>query len=1031
MCLQDKLLQERHAQEWVEQEVKAGAAARAAQQDIAKRAALQWLRTTPSPPTVSTIISQLAYISQSLADLESLGPAAEQPPVPRTQQDLAGAGLPTQSPAAEQPHLPPQQQQQQPTGACPAECPVGGQDTVMHDANQPDGTSPESEVAVNGPERPDIADQQAAAVPQAQPGIQDAQVGIAAEEPAVEAGKGGSAAAAAPDLQARVGQVVADSAALLVDETHPSGPTGVGQALSPQERQAGPVDHATPSRVSPVQAQSDPPATSSLPAEASAPHATESAAHQMEIRFEPISTLVAQSVGENGSAMQQPPASAGLTSAAGVGIATGIVGDQHGAALPAQAASQAAVQGMSLLQQQLELQQQQQQQQLMWQQWAYTMSVPQLLQQLPALQQWQAQASQWGGWNPTQMPPYLNTQYLQQPAWRTAYSQGLHPTLGGLNPQGHLGGWGSGQPLTTHFGQVSNPFLGAPAAFPQQQPQAMQQGLESGGPSEPDWQPIPYGSPGRAENADPGGLIGAYAPAPQPTPLYLASLQAGTHVSGAHFQHPPLQQVQHVNPTLLSSMAPASVPASGTPSAPTAVQGASRGEPVGELRLVDYTSDDEECTTRSPSHTGQQSLTSDHSRSLQQATRSALHQVASLRRPMQAPTGNGASPTEADSVAQGHVAVAEDAPEPAPPGVGSPAISGPQRPQQDLTPSHPLAVLSAGGTHATQADAAGSLQQPTAMLQDRISPRGPLQMGSARQAEHRPHVQQLQAPTQQQPIPQLQAPSQQQPIPQLQAASQQPTLQQQSQTAVQQTSQQLPASPAFVFKDSIQEDDTWQGARASPLHMKVSPMLVADAQPVLRPEAAIHNRSQPEGTEGTLVVDTYMGAAKAGSNLRGAQAARTAEAVRAAELRVGVLEALREMGAQHMTLAMMSQTGALKAVQALVSCQVSIEPIRQSYENDFKHPCWAILGGYSLVSWESYKHCWCVAATAWLCACVPSHASFHAMHVARPVCTLKQDGTPSFLKLLIMGWGFAPLPAMGRVMLAAHSSTELLMRNAL
>ena len=65
ICLQDKLLQEQQAREWLEREVKAAAAHRAVLQDAAKRAALQWVRSVPDAHIVSSISAQLAYISQS------------------------------------------------------------------------------------------------------------------------------------------------------------------------------------------------------------------------------------------------------------------------------------------------------------------------------------------------------------------------------------------------------------------------------------------------------------------------------------------------------------------------------------------------------------------------------------------------------------------------------------------------------------------------------------------------------------------------------------------------------------------------------------------------------------------------------------------------------------------------------------------------------------------------------------------------------------------------------------------------------
>ncbi len=251
--------------------------------------------------------------------------------------------------------------------------------------------------------------------------------------------------------------------------------------------------------------------------------------------------------------------------------------------------------------------------------------------------------------------------------------------------------------------------------------------------------PYPYGSPGRGDHDLTIPLAHPTAPsAPPANPLLLQS-RAQSLSQPSH--KPPTQQAP------LQAAASAAAPALQGP-APAAgvVKAEADREAASGLRLVDYTSDDEEGGTHSPTHTGQASLGSHRSRSLQagQSTGSTpggynTMPSASLRRSHLGLKALHAS--EADSAVR-HAAAREAAPaaasdealEPGPPGVGSPSVSISATSRSTL--EHALANASASvmrlqqaaaanaaaslGTHPMHeygTAAARNLQAPTASLQ--------------------------------------------------------------------------------------------------------------------------------------------------------------------------------------------------------------------------------------------------------------------------------------------------------------------------
>ena len=1010
--LQDKILQEKHAQEWVEREVRAGAASRAFQQEVAKRAALQWLRTTPAPFAISSIMAQLSYISQSLADLQSLrladdaSPAVHQAAFPGPEQGTAQAahggthsewvptavaagdggckGPPTSTEAAEE-HVPAgcvvdggcNSQKGGPTAAVDQPAAAVREAVGLHQA----GAGP-MDVAVADAAVPDSAAEQDVAT-------EDVRNAACLPESAQTADDS-SQEAQVDAIQSTAAPAAAESTAAVSIGNESSG-------------KADPVTH------------SQDPTQPTEPTAAAQPAADSGAAGlQFDQSAQPVHDVSTNAAATKAVAVPAGQPNGAVASSGADVTASGALQNAAGG-LPATA----GLSGATLIQQQQQGLQLQQQQQLMWQQWAYSMGMPHLLQQLPGLQQWGAAAAQpqqqwgvsqpqqqWGGWLGAQvgthMPPYLAAQYLQQQAWGTQYSQGLQPGLSGLGLSGPLGVWAPSQPMGTHFGQqqTSNPFLGAPAAFPH----PMQQDPQGGGDEmtdAPDWQPIPYGSPGHAD-PEPTAAVGTAINHPPATAFHGASLQPGTHSFATPLQSQallygqalqtgvrsmteplqnrslsqslPMQPIQQLQQEAARAQAHHSTP--HLPTSVALVDGAKAdGEPSSGLRLVDYTSDEEDRSAHSPSHTEQQSQSSHRSRSLQAGQSTGSMPVGPLKKSLLGP----GIQSEVPSLVQhtGAVAAAaagggedddddndddsEDMQEPAPPGVGSPAVSGQSKPFLHEPPLYrPTLQFASPARAATHADTAGSLQDPAERLQQPAGQSGLM-------PEHVPQVGQVGAaagthlgqPTPMQVVPN---PKIEQPTALQSAAAGTSTLPTQLQaaavTGVGHPAEPQPTSPTHTQGPSLLQpiDDMRQNqsmqpiqdppslsepppqhglpAQTLPAHVhgpKDPPSSQQQQQMATRnpgmgptPQQGHAQAALPTSGEAQVVVADRNGnliappVAVAASKLR-----VTENAGRAAELHVGVLEALREMGAQHMTLALLTQTGALKAVQDLRCCQVA------------------------------------------------------------------------------------------------------------
>ncbi|KAK9831074.1 hypothetical protein WJX74_002366 [Apatococcus lobatus] len=863
---EDKVLQEKHAQEWVERMVRAGAASRARQQDIAKRAALQWLRTTPTPFVVNLITAQLLYISQSLADLQSLGRpgdlklAGQQIPAMGVEESLLGG------------------QHYAPTAVNNAnEQPLNGVDVALEETRPP-------------------------------------------AEPAFDEG----ASTRGGDLTATAGH----PAAVGVESSQQTGVVPIGVAAS----NAAEADSAAKQHA----------AGNNLEIAAPLPLSKSDACDGCEKPATAPSVLqvgASASVDRDSSQQADPaPHPQDLDPLKG----------------PIPAVQPAAASEASGLQQDETAQPTAQPQQ----QWG--VSQPQ---------------QQWGGWLGSQMgtpmPPYLAAQYLQQQAWGNQYSQGLQPGLSGLGASGPFSGWGSSQPVGTHFGQqpTSNPFQGAPAAFPH----PMQQDPQGGGDEmtdAPDWQPIPYGSPGHGES-EPTAAIGAQVNNPLASAYYGAGAQTGTHPlatplqshahlygqalqtgirsmtdplqAGAHsssqlYHMQPIQQLQHE-----AAQAQASDPTPQIPAAAAANDEAGDdSEPLGGLRLVDYTSDDED---RSPSQTEQQSQGLHCSRSLQagqpmgsmpggllgrsQAGLGTLHQSSGTQSPLYPGAARAAAGGDDDS---------EDMQEPAPPGVGSPAVSGQSRPFLYEPPLYRPTLQFPIPTHAaTHSVTAGSLQNCIHPLQRPIAQQsGLVSEDGAQQAVLQGQVKTAAGPHFGQPTAaqaagaptsasssKLQADAgsslgrSTQPQPALPTHEQPPSLLQPTVgTPLGQQHVQPPHVPAMSLEHGTTADSTTHSAA---LHGSGRPS-PRSHDPTRLPLGPTRDGA-PAAVECQVATAIGYHDPDARPAVAMPMPRLTDNAVKIAELQVGVLEALREMGGQHMTLALLTQTGALKAVQGLRSCQ--------------------------------------------------------------------------------------------------------------
>lgn len=1112
-------MQEKHAQEWVARQVRAGAASRALQQDVAKRAALQWLRTTPDPFLITSIRAQLSYISQSLESLQAMG---QQPSFISNRQEAASVLHPMQTVHCDGNGAlhPGETRVAAAVGIGADEQPCTSIDATMEDVhrsagqplaagktadNQPPVSTDASMEAVHQsvgqisataatenaaneppPASTDVAvdDVEQPAGPSSDGGAQPQQQGLtaSAEEPALHAPPTSSDAAVSNAHQEKHADAQAGASAGLPASATPDQQLPLHAEINPEGGNASAAAHtALPgipasalqnetcsdarASVGPLPRAADP--ADPLGTHADAPgepsvvnlgksEASEhtDAALQSQGAAQPMeSTATVQPAAETAhlqrqsgqpnsdgnvdAALSQPPATQPDVTAAPLAATSAT--PQGTDAMAASGAMSGAVQNAAggllatpavtlIQQQQQDLQLQQQQ--LMWQQWAYAMGMPHLLQQLPGLQQWGAaapatpqaqwgvsQPQQWGGWLGTRMgthmPPYLAAQYMQQQAWAgTQYSQALQPGLGGLGLSCPLGVWSSSQPMGAHFSQqqTSNPFAGAPAAFPQPMQQDPQGGNEEM-PDVPDWQPIPYGSPTRGEPeptaaAGAAGTNNAFVAAPhgvsfQPgthsfaTPLqthahlYGQAGQVGVHgipqtlqVSGAYaltqpLQMQPIQQLQQAAAQAqLSQPAPQQLPTS----AAAAAEAEAESGGLGGLRLVDYTSDDEDRSAHSPSHTEQQSQGSHRSRISMHAGQSTGSMPRDLLRRSQLGLGTLHQSSQADGLAQ-HAATwsaaaaaadddgdPEDMREPAPPGVGSPAGSGQSRPLLHegplYRPSLQFPSPTPAAAAAPHADTAGSLQANAEQLQQPALPSGLVPEHAAQPASTEGKTGFAAGIRQEPPIKAQECSDMGGPQPVLPssaaAASAVPQIQPQGVAGPssgqsdqpQSTMAALAQAPAVMHPvagtaqgqpmqslhapvphlDPASEHGTAALSHQAPEHSSLpqSSLQQQQQQQPQMAEATSNNMlppsrdSPPEaGREaGQMVIANGDGNPVAPHAAAASRVIMTGDAVRAAELQVGVLEALREMGGQHMTLALLTQTGALKAVQELRSCQV-------------------------------------------------------------------------------------------------------------
>ena len=392
--------------------------------------------------------------------------------------------------------------------------------------------------------------------------------------------------------------------------------------------------------------------------------------------------------------------------------------------------------------------------------------------------------------------------------------------------------------------------------------------------------------------------------------MHQSSLQPGAHATVPPSHNPPILHPQPHAPVTEAAAA------SHLPASTAGIGKKERKHGIGsavELRLVDYTSDDEEGGPHSPSHTGHASLGSHRSRSLQAGQSTGSMPTASLSRPNLGLKSAHAS--EADSLVQHATAreavaaaASDGASEPGPPGVGSPAVSL----SVHSRPSLEQAI-------ASKQRSASVVQRPVLVLEDGADSEarssllmanpGPLQQAQAShvqahiesqsfvQASLRISSQQLQ---QQLPAAQPSHPAHRRP---------------RISTSIDPSSEQ---QHAFAAHSSPTSPDISHSHRLAVL-TSLGTAAKSSADLVEASDGQLGTLKREKVTSANPLVTTQDTPSLETSKLR---LADPKQVVKAAALQSRVLEALREIGGQHMTLALMTQTKALKAVQALCSSQV-------------------------------------------------------------------------------------------------------------